>query len=389
MRSRLIAWLAGDRKRQLIAGGGALVSVLVVVALLAAAGVFSGGSGGAKPSETPALGATQEPGETPTAPPTEPTLLNGRLVYPDELEEIEKRLPLAVMFDNFVDARPQVGLEKADLVFEAVAEGGITRFLGVFWSQDPGLIEPVRSARAYYISWAAELDAIYVHWGRAQSSDPLVDVTATLSRLGVTNFDAFYMGAPYFTRDPARAGPHDGIADVGALWELAAERELSGPPEIEGWRFKEDEPGRAAGNGAVAAPAVDLGFGGRLADDYAVRWEYDGESNGYLRSEGGAPHLDGRSGERIAARNVAVMITSAHSAGDGTAHLVYETVGSGDAVVFQDGVAVPGTWSRADAASRTRFFDAAGEEIAFNRGQTWVEVLSPTDPLVYGEPAAP
>jgi hypothetical protein len=269
-----------------------------------------------------------------------------------------------------------------------VAEGGITRFLGVFWSQDPGLVEPVRSARAYYISWAAELDAIYVHWGRAQSSDPQVDVSATLARLDVPNFDAFSMGPPYFTRDPNRAGPHDGIGDTTALWERAAERGRTGPPQIEPWQFKEDEPGRAPGEGVAAAPAVDLGFGGPLAGDYIVRWEYDAASNGYLRSEGGAPHLDGGSGERLAARNVAVMITAAYSAGDGTAHLRYDTLGGGDAIVFQDGVAIAGTWSRPDAASRTRFFDASGAEIAFNRGQTWIEVLSTTDPLVYGEPAA-
>jgi hypothetical protein len=77
------------------------------------------------------------------------------------------------------------------------------------------------------------------------------------------------------------------------------------------------------------------------------------------------------------------MITNARSAGDGTAHLLYDTVGGGEAVVFQDGVAVPGTWSKPDTSSRTRFFDAAGSEIAFNRGQTWVEVLAAGDPLGY------
>jgi hypothetical protein len=372
----------------LIAGGGALASLLIIIVALAVAGVFSGGAG--EEDNDAVAGVTVSPTQTPTPTPSpsEPTLLNGRLVYPEELEKIEGRLPLAVMFDNFVDARPQIGLDRADLVFETVAEGGITRFLGVFWSYEPGLIEPVRSARAYYLSWAKELDAIYVHWGRAQSSNPSADVTATLSRLELSNFDGFYMGAPYFTRDPNRAGPHDGIADTAALWELAAERELAGPPEIEGWLFKDDEPGRAAGGGSVAAPAVDLGFGGHLGTSYGVRWEYDSASNGYLRSEGGAPHVDGRSGERLAARNVAVMIAPSAPAGDGTAHRLYDTVGGGDAVVFQDGVAIPGTWSRADPGARTRFFNADGKEIAFNRGQTWIEALSVGDPLVYGEPAA-
>jgi hypothetical protein len=285
------------------------------------------------------------------------------------------------MFDNFVDARPQVGLENADLVFEVVAEGGITRFLGVFWRGEPGRIVPVRSARVYYLDWAAELDAIYVHWGWAKSRGA-ADVPSAVARLELRHFDGFFLAEPYFFRAPDRVGPHNGIADTEALWKLAAERGWTGPPQTEGWRFKTDQPERAQAAGA-AAPTIDLGFGGPLASAYSVRWQYDAKSNGYLRSQGGAPHKDGGSGRRLQAKNVAVMVTNARSAGDGTAHLLYDTVGGGNAVVFQDGVAVPGTWSKPDTFSRTRFFDAAGDEIAFNRGQTWVEVLSVGDPLGY------
>ena len=372
-------WLAHNRRRQAIAGGVAFLALVITVGGLAAAGVFSGGSS----APTPEVEATSQamPTPPPTPPPSEPTLLNGRLVYPEQLSEIENRLPLAIMFDNFVDARPQMGLEKADLVFEAVAEGGITRFLGVFWSDEPGLVEPVRSARAYYLDWAAGLDAIYVHWGFAQSSVAAADIPSTLSRLDLRHFDGLSLGQPYFFRDPDRVGPHDGIADTDAMWELAAENGWSGPPEIESWLFKEDEPARAPG--ADAAPTIDLGFGGPFFSDYAVTWEYDPETNGYLRSQSGAPHVDAGSGNTIQARNVAVVLTSVRSAGDGTSHLLYETTGSGEAVVFQDGVAIPGTWSKPDSHSRIRFFDAEENEIRFNRGQTWIEVLSFGDPLTY------
>lgn len=286
------------------------------------------------------------------------------------------------MIDNLVSARPQVGLDKADLVFEAVAEGGITRFLAVYWRNEPGRVLPVRSARVYYLDWAAGLDAIYVHWGTARSSGP-ADVPSAISRLGLRRFDGFSTGRPYFDRDPDRPAPHDGIADTDALWELAAASGWSGPPAIETWQFKEDEPQRAQQEGATPAPAIDLGFGGLFVSDYAVRWQYDPDTNGYLRSQGGVPHTDGGSGDQIQARNVAVMVTSVRSAGDGTSHLLYDSTGSGEAVVFQDGVAIAGTWSKPDAHSRTRFFDPHGNEIAFNRGQTWIEVLSFRDPLTY------
>ncbi len=380
-------WLAGNRRRQAIAAGAAFSLVLlVIVGGLAAAVLSSGGSDStvASPSATPSSTSTATPPPpAPTPPPTEPTLLNGRLVYPEELPEIEGRLPLAIMFDNFVNARPQVGLDQADLVFEAIAEGDITRFLAVFWSRAPGPVEPIRSSRAYYLDWAAELDAVYVHWGFARSSNPAADVPSSLLRLGLRDFDGFYMGPPYFSRDPDRPAPHDGVADTGALWELAAERGWTGPPAVEPWQFKEDAPQRALAEGSPAAPTIDLGFARTLTSDYSVTWEYDRKSNAYLRRQGGAPHVDGGSGDQIQAKNVAVKVTSVRSANDGTSHLLYDTIGSGEAVVFQDGVAIPGTWSKPDAFSRTRFFDSDGREIAFNRGQTWIEVLSFADPLIY------
>src|SRR3990170_4203844 len=345
---QLHSWLAGDRRRQAAAAGvAALLPLAVPGGALTAAGAFSGGSPEAVLTVTSTPTPVPSPTPSPTPPPTEPTLLDGVLVYPEQLTEIQGRLPLAVMFDNFVQARPQVGLEKADLMFEVVAEGGITRFLGVFWRGEPGQVVPVRSARVYYLDWAAELDAVYVHWGQAKSRGA-ADVPSAIERLGLRHLDAFFFARPYFFRAPDRVGPHNGIADTDALWELAAERGWTGPPQIEAWQFKDDQPRRAQAEGAAVAPGIDLGFGGRLGTDYAVRWEYDAKSNAYLRSQGGAPHKDGGSGNQLAAKNVAVMVTTFRSARDGTSHLLYDTVGGGEAVVFQDGVAVPGTWSKPD-----------------------------------------
>ncbi len=385
-RPRLPSFLAGDRRRQAIAAASAL---LVVGASIGAVILTIGGSSGSPQSagdvSTPALTGTAAPvpAPSPTAPPTEPTLLDGVLVYPDQLQEMQARLPLAVMVDNLaIGARPQVNLSKADLVFEAVAEGGITRFLAVYWRNDPGVIEPVRSARAYYLDWAAELDAIYVHWGGARSNGP-ADVPSAISRLGLRHMDAFFLGRPFFERDPDRTAPHNGIVHSEALWERAAASDWSGPPAIESWTFKEDVPARGGGPDAVTTDSVDLGFGGPFSSDYSVRWTYNRRTNAYLRTMGGEPHKDGASGERIRAKNVAVIVTDVRSAGDGTAHLLYRTTGEGRAIVFQDGVAIEGSWKKPSAAERTRFFDAAGDEIAFNRGQTWIEVLAAGDPLTY------
>ncbi len=386
-RPRLPSFLAGNRRRQAITAASALLVVGALVgAIILTVGSLSGSSqavSGDASAPAPTRTAAPAPTPSPTTPPTEPTLIDGVLVHPDQLQEIQARLPLAVMVDNLaIGARPQINLTKADLVFEAVAEGGITRFLAVYWRNDPGVIEPVRSARAYYLDWAAELDAIYVHWGGASSNGP-ADVPSTISRLGLRHMDAFFLGRPFFERDPDRAAPHNGIVHSEALWERAAASDWSGPPAIESWTFKEDVPARGGGPGAVTAATVDLGFGGPFSSDYSVRWTYNRPTNTYLRTMGGEPHKDGASGERIGAKNVAVIVTDVWSAGDGTAHLLYRTTGEGRAFVFQDGVAIEGSWKKPSAAERTRFFDAAGNEIAFNRGQTWIEVLAAGDPLSY------
>lgn len=385
-RLRLPSFLAGDRRRRAIAAASAL---LVVGASIGAVILTIGGSSGSPQAagdvSAPTLTSTAAPvpAPSPTAPPTEPTLLDGVLVYPDQLQEMQARLPLAVMVDNLaIGARPQINLNKADLVFEAVAEGGITRFLAVYWRNDPGVIEPVRSARAYYLDWAAELDAIYVHWGGARSDGP-ADVPSAISRIGLRHMDAFYLGRPFFERDPNRVAPHNGIVNSGPLWERAVASGWSGPPTFDPWTFKEDDPARASAPDVVAADTVDLGFGGPFSSSYSVRWAYSRRTNTYVRTMGGEPHKDGASGERIRAKNVAVIVTDVWSAGDGTAHLLYRTTGEGRAVVFQDGVAIEGSWKKPSAAERTRFFDAAGNEIAFNRGQTWIEVLAAGDPLSY------
>ena len=127
---RLPSFLANNRRRQAIAAGLALLlSFAVLGGALLATGALSGSS---QPAPTPSPSVARTPTAIPTAPPTEPTLIDGVLVYPEQLKKLEKRLPLAVMLDNLaMGARPQVNLDKAELVFEAVAEGGITRFLAV------------------------------------------------------------------------------------------------------------------------------------------------------------------------------------------------------------------------------------------------------------------
>jgi len=361
----------GTRRRAIAVGSIIAVAVpLVIVAALCT------GSSSSAPTPTPTASPspTPSPSPAPTPPPQEASPINGVLIDRTEFARLQQRAPLAVMIENDPAARPQSGFHRADLVYEAVSEGGVTRFMAVFWRNDAERIEAIRSARVYYIHWAAELGAIYVHWGQVEDPGP-VDVWPVLSRLNMRVLNGLFQGEAVGYRDPNRVAPHNVYSDTSLLWGTSQGAGFNGPPTLEPWRFKEDTPRTSP----PAVPAIDIPFTSP-GSNFAVRWDYDPASNGYLRSMGGIPHTDGVSGERLTARNVAVQFAVLRPSGV-KAYNIIDTVGTGAAVVFQDGVAVPGSWRKDSEAGRTRFYDAAGNEIAFNRGTTWIEVV-PADSTI-------
>jgi hypothetical protein len=344
---------------------GALIAVIVAIFVM-------GGESSSAPEATPTEEPTASPSPSPSpspAPLYKENPLNGSLLEVGRFDQQMQRPPLAVMIENDPEARPQMGMHKADLVYEAVSEGGITRFMAVYWGHEADRIEAIRSARVYYIHWAAELGAVYVHWGQVEDPGP-VNVWPVLERLGMRTMNGIFQGEEVGYRDPNRYAPHNVYSNTGLLWNTSQSRGYAGPPTLEPWKFKDDTPGQA---GHAAAPAIDVTFGS-AGSPYAVRWDYDPTTNSYLRSMGGAPHTDGVTGERLTARNVVVQYAVLRPSGV-KAYNIIDTVGTGTAVVFRDGVAVTGTWRKDTEAGRTRFYDSAGNEIQFNRGQTWIEVV--------------
>jgi DUF3048 family protein len=352
---------------------------IVVVGVLVIAVVCTAASS-SEPSpvtDSPSPSPTQPPTPPPTPAPQEASPLNGVLIDRAEFAQLQQRAPLAVMIENDPAARPQSGFHKADLVYEAVSEGGITRLMAVFWRNEAERIEAIRSARVYYIHWAAELGAVYVHWGQVEDPGP-VDVWPVLSRLNMRDLNGLFQGEAVGYRDPNRVAPHNVYSDTGLLWATAQGAGWTGPPTLEPWKFKEDTPWNGAQPGAFN---IDIPFTSP-GSDFAVRWDYDPASNSYLRSMGGAPHTDGVTGERLTARNIAVQFAVLRPSGI-KAYNIIDTVGSGQAVVFRDGIAIPGSWRKDSEAGRTRFYDSAGNEISFNRGPTWIEVVPADSSISY------
>lgn len=309
----------------------------------------------------------------------QPHPISGVFYSEEAAEDWSERRPLAVMIDNHALARPsQFGLQKADVIYEAVAEGGITRFLAVFHSQRVGKLGPVRSSRVYYIDWALEFPAYYAHIGGASTPGP-ANINAYIAAHNVLNLNQFRLGTSTFTFGGNVLFRGGSIlsriyyTSTGKLWQ-AGESLYPGTnklPEFAQWSFKADRPY------AKRPKTQDFSFNFWYLSDYAVKWHYDRETNAYFRRQGGKSHLDKATKEQLSAKNVALVYTVERSAGDGTSHRLFTTTGQGNAVVYRDGQKVLATWKRPSLSSRMRFFErGTNKEIKFNRGLTWVEILS-------------
>lgn len=274
-------------------------------------------------------------------------------------EGSRNRRPFAVSIDNHPDSRSPSGLGEADIVWEVLVEGGITRFLAVFQSQDVQRIGPVRSARAYMIDWAREVDAMFAHVGGHHEA---------LRRLAnedrdIANADAFQTGNTFW-RDASRTPPHSTYTSTERLQKFIERRGWSASSTIAGWRFGEPEGERAQ--------EITIDWSESL---FAVGYSYDEDAGAYARELAGAPHrLD--DGSELAPTNVVVMFVRVLGAPErGTGTLTIRTLGEGEAIVFSGGKVTEGKWKKPSPKGRTRFYKENGEEIPLRPGQTWIEVV--------------
>ncbi len=295
-------------------------------------------------------------------PTTEPSRLSGLEVDP----ALNKRPVTGVMIENSPDARPQAGLKDAGIVFEAIAEGGITRFLALFEDTQPNYIGPVRSVRPYYVDWALSFDASIAHVGG--SPDGLAQIRA----LGARDLDEFANGDGY-TRVTNRFAPHN-VYTSSANLDTLNQRKGYTSSNFTSWPRKKDKAIKPA-----TASTIDFAVSGFL---YSPHYEYDVGSNSYKRSEGGQAHRDDKSGSQLLPKVVIALVLNYSIASDGK-HSVYGTLGSGHMYVFQDGGVTEGTWQKTDHNSQFVFTDSAGAPLKLNAGQTWVTMVSSNGAVSY------
>ncbi len=326
-----------------------------------------------------------------SAPKTAMCPINGKMHTEAERKVWETRRPLAVMIENHEESRPQSGLSSADVVYEAVAEGGITRFMGIYYcgSALPVTLAPVRSARIYFLPWVLEYDALYNHVGGAgRCNDPTVDDRAkALCRIEewkIKDLDQFGISFPtcyrnYDRLDHPVATEHTMVCFSDKLYDIAKERGWTNvdqtgrkwDADFQAWKFKDDPPESSRGNIRSISYTAWKGY----EKNYGVRWDYDSASNTYKRTNGGVAHMDLETGQQISAHVVIVLFAKETGSVDEHLHLLYDNIGTGKALVFQDGIVIEATWEKPTKAARTVFRDSSGKEITFTRGQFWISMV--------------
>lgn len=273
--------------------------------------------------------------------------------------------PVGVVVENLVAARPQAGLDEADLVYETLAEGGITRFLAVFAAgKDIAKIGPVRSARNVHLDIAQELDFLFVHAGGSPSA------LQALPSSGINDFNQFFK-SQYFWRDAERRKTKAIEHTLYTSSELLARglRDADAPlvGHFDPWLFTDDA---ALSERPTEEKTVTIDFS---SFNYKVGYTYDRATNTYVRQLAEQPHLM-ENGKGISVKNVVVQYVPTQLADD-AGRLNIDMIGEGVAVVFQNGKAINATWKKSSQKERTRFFDETGDELYFIAGPIWVEIL--------------
>jgi hypothetical protein len=303
-------------------------------------------------------------------------------------QEIEKpnflqNVPLGIMVNNAVPARPQSGLNKADVIYEIVAEGGITRFLAVYLSELPEKVGPIRSAREYYITYIKELgDAMYMHIGYSPQAKEKIEQWNVKSLQNSPN--SFYRDNG---GNPDIATEHTAYGNALNLFNNGVNNNWNNLKEIRSWSFKNDY---VKIDTLPIANYIEINFW--YKGDYSGIFKYNKEENNYIRFSGFDENdmpirlIDQLDKTEVKVKNLIVQFSEEFPIpNDDKNRLDYNLIGSGDALIFRDGRVEKAKWSKENLESRTIYYDLADNEIQFNRGKFWISIV-PTrnvDQVIY------
>jgi len=287
--------------------------------------------------------------------------------------DIGKNRPVAVMINNLEKALPQAGVSQADVIYELVAEGGITRMMALFQSvEGVGEIGTVRSARDYYVSLALGHDAVFLHAGGSPKAYEVI------KSWGVTALDC--VNGPYegslFWRDKTRrtnAGLEHSVMTSGeTILELFPTytklRRQHKDGYLVGWTFTEDAPAASAAQATVLTVPFSKYKTGVFT--------YNAETGLYMIEEYGKPYVDANTDQQVGVKNVLVLYTDVSSIkGDDKGRQTIRTTGSGEGLLLRDGTVEVITWKRDSDWHTLEFYLSDGTRAPLSVGTSYINIL--------------
>jgi hypothetical protein len=282
-------------------------------------------------------------------------------------EETLIQRPIVAMLDNHFGARPQAGLKDADIVYEILAEGNITRYMAVFQSTLPENLGPIRSARPYYISRALEYDPYYVHVGGSEQAKK------DIRNLNMADIDGLSSGSNVFWRTKHKRIPHNMYSNAQAIIKEGNRKGHRTEVTYDTLSYK-DEVQALSGESCTGLDIIYLQPTNRDKDGYHVGFTYDEEKKLYERLVNNKPYGDEIDGSTLMTTNIIVQYAS-HKVLDNEGRLAVGIIGSGKGYYISAGEKIAITWEKKDRRGLTRYYDESGSELNLNPGKTWIQVV--------------
>lgn len=279
--------------------------------------------------------------------------------------EASKRRPIGVMINNLKPALPQSGIAQADVVYETLVEGAITRLYAIFQDFDSSKIGPIRSARHYYLDFAFDFDALYVHYGLSPQAYTAIKNLNVPSLNGLSALDSIMC-----YQDKNRVRPHSTYTSFEGLmagidykgYNLMANPDFHNPLYFSENEYTPSEGGNAS--------VVRLDYSG-----YSKPW-FEYKDGVYLRYQFNQPHIDDQTGEQLSYKNIIIEITDIYNIpGDTSGRLDMSLISKGNGYYITNGKVIPIFWKKMSHYQPTVYYLESGEKLLINKGKTWISVF--------------
>jgi len=342
-----------------------LMFLIVFIIILAGCSIKK-----AEPAPEEAISTTPAPTIEPLEPEPTPTPIYDHIALltgvPTEHENINR--PIAVLINNLKPARPQSGLQEADIIWEVLAEGGITRLVAIFQSTNESevVIGPVRSNRPYFIDIADSYNAVIAHAGAS------TDAYGILQKQKKPYLDEISNAGPAYWRSKDRKAPHNLYTNLAKLREQMDKKSYNNEATIKGYAYEYENEQQQLGE----IKKLDVKF---QLDSYKVSYELDEENKQYIRFVNNEQHKDKDTDQVLGAKNL-VFLQTKHTVLDSEGRLEVDLKSGGEAIVISEGYMKEVKWIKAEDGMIR--FTQDGEEVKFMPGKTYFHVLPTGKPIL-------